>query len=736
MTRAVEPLLPSDPSSLAGHRLLGRLGAGGMGVVYLGRTESGALAAVKVIQAEYARDEAFRARFRREIEAARRVTSRWSVPLTGADAEAEQPWLATAFVAGPSLAEAVEACGPLPERSVRALGSMLASALTAVHTAGLVHRDVKPGNVLLAVDGPRLIDFGIARTADGNRAADSGPDADDTALTATDLVVGTPGFLAPEQAQGGELGPPADAFALGGLLAYAATGRPPFGTGTPDALLYRTVHDEPDLDGVSAALHTLLSGLLAKDPADRTGLDSLVEDTPADDWLPDTVVRLVADRAAALLALPGIEQTQLDASELPTQDAPSAERPSSRRKFLLISGAAVLAAGGGVAAWAASITGSGPEDPVPEHDRWHIGLQADLSGPHKAAGRAQEEGARLAVEQFNSRKNSGKNSGSGKQAPFEVGLVVRDDGGDPARAARVAKDFTLAQDILAVIGPTTDDTARAVLKVYDESYLAQVAVSPGAMDLTVPSLASRSLLQARPLDAHVAQPYAALAAAAGVKVLGLVQDRTVGVLGWETAAITTSSLRGTKIAGYPRVVPAHTKEFEPVVADMLDAGCDGFVFAGGPDAAAVFARELAAAGFDGLRLAPQSVLDPRFLKDAGEAAEGWQLTASFVDPAAVPELEPFTKAFTKRYGRPPGYQAAEAYDAVNLIIEGLLATGRKRPAREALTRRLRKSTYKGLTKTHGFDPEVGSFTQWSVHRYEVAGGRFQYAGAVPPPPSD
>ncbi|NGO76909.1 ABC transporter substrate-binding protein [Streptomyces sp. YC504] len=716
-----------------------------MGVVYLGRTESGALAAVKVIQAEYAREQAFRARFRREIEAARSVTSRWSVPLTGADAEAERPWLATAFVAGPSLAEAVADCGPLPERSVRALGAMLASALTAVHTAGLVHRDVKPGNVLLAVDGPRLIDFGIARAADGNRAdvtghvADSGHDADDTALTATDLVVGTPGFLAPEQAQGGELGPPADVFALGGLLAYAATGRPPFGTGTPDALLYRTVHDEPDLDGISAALHTLLSGLLAKDPADRSGLDALVEDTPADDWLPDAVVRLVADRAAALLALPDIEQTQLDASELPTQDAPVAERPPNRRKFLLISGAAVLAAGGGVAAWAASVPGSGPEDPVPEHDRWHIGLQADLSGPHKAAGRAQEEGARLAVEQFNSRKNSGKDSGkdsgSGRKAPFKVGLVVRDDGGEATRAARVAKDFSLAQDILAVIGPTTDGTARAVLKVYDESYLAQVAVSPGAMDLTTPSLASRSLLQARPLDAHVAQPYAALAAAAGVEVLGLVQDRTVGVLGWETAAITTSELRGTKIAGYPRVVPAHTKEFGPVVADMLDAGCDGFVFAGGPDAAAVFARELTAAGFGGLRLAPQSVLDPRFLKDAGEAAEGWQLTASFLDPAAVPELEPFTKAFTKRYGHPPGYQAAEAYDAVNLIIEGLLATGRKRPGREALTRRLRKSTYKGLTKTHGFDPEVGSFTQWSVHRYEVANGRFRYVGAVPPPSS-
>lgn len=179
----MEKLRPSDPPRIGGHRLIGRLGTGGMGVVYLGRTDTGALAAIKVILPEYAADDAFRTRFRREAEAARRVDSPWAVPVTGADTEGEQPWLATAFVPGPALSEAVARCGPLPARSVRVLGRLLARALTAVHTAGLVHRDVKPGNVLLTVDGPRLIDFGIARAADA------------TALTATDLVVGTPGFL-------------------------------------------------------------------------------------------------------------------------------------------------------------------------------------------------------------------------------------------------------------------------------------------------------------------------------------------------------------------------------------------------------------------------------------------------------------------------------------------------------------------------------------------------------------
>lgn len=185
----MERLLPADPSQLGGHRLLGRLGAGGMGVVYLARTEAGELAAVKVIQPEFAGQAEFRARFRREAASAQSVDSPWVVRVLDADTEAAAPWLATAFVPGPSLAEAVPECGTLPPRVVRVLGKVLARALEAVHGTGLVHRDVKPGNVLLALDGPRLIDFGIAK------------DAGVTALTAHDAIVGTPGYLSPEQAR-------------------------------------------------------------------------------------------------------------------------------------------------------------------------------------------------------------------------------------------------------------------------------------------------------------------------------------------------------------------------------------------------------------------------------------------------------------------------------------------------------------------------------------------------------
>ncbi|MEO3842599.1 ABC transporter substrate-binding protein [Streptomyces sp. B22F1] len=254
-------LRADDPDELGGHRLLARLGAGGMGVVYLARAGDGTLVALKVIRPEHAANPAFRARFRREVRLATGLTGRWVVPVTAADAEARAPWLATAFVPGPALVEAVDGYGPLPPYAVSALGARLAEALAEVHAAGLVHRDVKPGNVLLALDGPRLIDFGIAH--------DSGA----TALTAPDAVIGTPGYLAPEQIRaGGRAGPPSDVFALGCVLAYAATARRPYGTGNPAAVLYRTVHEAPDLAGLEVlprGLRAAITACLAKAPDDR-----------------------------------------------------------------------------------------------------------------------------------------------------------------------------------------------------------------------------------------------------------------------------------------------------------------------------------------------------------------------------------------------------------------------------------------------------------------------------------
>ncbi|MGW7584198.1 protein kinase domain-containing protein [Kitasatospora sp. NPDC054768] len=248
-----------DPRRVGGYRLLRRLGSGGMGRVYLGRTAGGRTVAVKVVRSELTDDAEFRARFRQEVAAARRVGGAWTAPVLDADTEGARPWVATGYVAGPALGDAVRTYGPLPEPAVRSLGVGLAEALAHVHGLGLVHRDVKPSNVLLTLDGPRLIDFGIARALDAAGG-----------LTRSGYVVGSPGFMSPEQANGQAVGPAGDVFSLGAVLAFAATGVHPFGEGVSAAvLLYRVLHEEPDVAGLPEPLRGIVLGCLAKDPAAR-----------------------------------------------------------------------------------------------------------------------------------------------------------------------------------------------------------------------------------------------------------------------------------------------------------------------------------------------------------------------------------------------------------------------------------------------------------------------------------
>jgi len=284
---AVRELQPGDPSAIGPYRLVGQLGQGGMGRVYLGVSPGGRPVAVKAIRAELAADPQFRARFGREVAAARRVSGVFTAQVVDADVDGPVAWMATAYVPGPSLAEAVQSRGPLPEASLLTLAAGLAESLSAIHAAGVVHRDLKPSNVLLAEDGPRVIDFGISRAA-----------AEATALTQTGLVIGSPGFMSPEQAMGNEVGPPSDIFNLGAVLAFAATGEGPFGTGTTAALLYRVAHGAPNLDRVPPAVRPLIERCLAKDPGQRPTAAGLLAEVgalqPGGDWLPDSFVRTFA----------------------------------------------------------------------------------------------------------------------------------------------------------------------------------------------------------------------------------------------------------------------------------------------------------------------------------------------------------------------------------------------------------------------------------------------------------
>ncbi|MET7474991.1 protein kinase [Streptomyces sp. NPDC005648] len=321
----MEKLAGGDPRRIGAYRLLARLGAGGMGYVYLARSDRGRTVAVKLVREELAAQEEFRARFRQEVQSARQVGGYWTAPVLDADTEAAVPWVATGYVAGPSLQQVVgHDHGALPERSVRILAAGLAHALKDIHAAGIVHRDLKPSNVLVTIDGPRVIDFGIARALE--TVTDGG-------LTRTGALVGSPGFMAPEQVRGDRITPACDVFCLGSVLAYAATGALPFGTANSGvhALMFRIAQEEPDLEGVPEGIADLVRDCLRKDPAARPGLDQVLERSGAEDtvlggrsrdpWLPSALVAQLGRHAVQLLDAEDPERT----GEVPTgQPAPEA----------------------------------------------------------------------------------------------------------------------------------------------------------------------------------------------------------------------------------------------------------------------------------------------------------------------------------------------------------------------------------------------------------------------------
>lgn len=322
----MDKLGPDDPRHIGAYRLLARLGEGGMGQVFLARSERGRTVALKLVRRELAEQPEFRARFRQEVRAAHQVGGAWTAPVLDSDTEAPIPWVATGYVAGPSLHRIVSgrpgapvadsgAYGPLPTHSVQLLGSGLAHALQHIHRAGLIHRDLKPSNVLLTIDGPRVIDFGIAR------ALESLADGD---LTRTGAMIGSPGFMAPEQVRGERVTTACDVFCLGSVLAYAATGRLPFGaaeSGGVHALMFRITQEDPDLTGVPAELAGVVRDCLAKDPAARPTTDEILarlgEPQADEPWLPATLIAQLGRQAVDLL----------DAEDPEAPDAPGASRP-------------------------------------------------------------------------------------------------------------------------------------------------------------------------------------------------------------------------------------------------------------------------------------------------------------------------------------------------------------------------------------------------------------------------
>lgn len=346
----------------AGHYLLeSRLGAGGMGVVHLARSTSGLTLAVKVVHAAFAKDPEFRGRFRQEVAAARRVSGAFTAPVVDADSEADRPWMATLYIPGPTLSEEVKRNGPLSPEKLRRLMAGLAEALRDIHRVGVVHRDLKPSNVLLAEDGPKVIDFGISRPSDSELRTETGK------------LIGTPPFMAPEQfRRPREVGPAADIFALGSVLVHAATGRGPFDSDSPYIVAYQVVHDEPDLTGVPENLAPLVLRCLSKEPEDRPTPDELMRELRSVSASYDTQAFVPGRRVPGV----AVEETRSTTGVVtgadvagagPGADVAGADRrgdgpvPSRRRwrKTLLVTAALALVAGGGLA----GVTLLGPESP-------------------------------------------------------------------------------------------------------------------------------------------------------------------------------------------------------------------------------------------------------------------------------------------------------------------------------------------------------------------------------------
>ncbi|WDM12021.1 protein kinase [Streptomyces lavenduligriseus] len=357
------PLTHHDPARLGTYHLTARLGSGGMGTVYLARSDSGRTVALKTMHARSAADPVLRTRFRLETDAARVIGGEYGARVFDADLAHETPWLATEYLIGPPLDEAVRLNGPLPERTVRAVGARLCAALARLHDSEVVHRDLKPSNIMVTADGPKVIDFGIARALGDDR------------LTRAGSAAGTPAFMSPEQAAGEEHTPAGDVFALAGVLVHAATGRGPFGTGQAADLLYRVRYAEPDLTGVPAGLLPVLLPCFAKDPRQRPTTDRLCAllgggEQDFADCLPEPVLADIARRAADVWRVTPhrLPPPAGEAGEDRGDASVGTRAGMSRRRLLSVGGGAALgvaAAGAGTWVWFGRRGGSEPARPAP-----------------------------------------------------------------------------------------------------------------------------------------------------------------------------------------------------------------------------------------------------------------------------------------------------------------------------------------------------------------------------------
>ncbi|MGP3966645.1 bifunctional serine/threonine-protein kinase/ABC transporter substrate-binding protein [Streptomyces sp. 6N223] len=753
-----QELAAEDPRQVGRYRVLARLGAGGMGRVFLARSPGGRPVAVKVVRAELADDPEFRRRFAREVAAARRVNGFFTAGVVDADPDGSPPWLATAYVAGMPLVEAVTAYGPWPQGAVRALGVGLAEALEAIHGAGLVHRDLKPSNVLLAPDGPRVIDFGISLAADA------------TALTQTGAAVGTPGFMSPEQLTGKGVTPASDVFALGAVLAYAATGEGPFGTGAAHAVNFRVAYEPAELARVpeGGGLRELLAACLEKDPARRPGVASLLERlgvgagggaAAALDWLPEPVARSVRERTdAALPATPPSPTVPTVPNAGGAFGPPVPPRPHhlpgpprqgggpSRRGLLAAGGGAAALAGLGALAWSfggggdgssggtaggtdggnsgnsgnsgdpgSPSTSSSPDDGSGQTRTVRIAVQAPLTGGNEAFGQDLLAAARLAVDEANA-------NGGYPGLRFEI--AEADDQGLAERATAAAQMAIDDTGVLAVLGPAFSGTADVACPLYADAGLA--CVTPSATNSTLTQQGYATFLRAVPDDRQSGVAIAEFLAQLDVEDVMVVDDSSAYSV--DVADAVEERLAELSVSALRESVPGDAAGMDATAQAVVSSGATGLAFLGYYDQAADLAGALAERGFAGVRVSGDGAMDPSLPDLGGGAVEGWYLVSSGCDVTDSSGGREFIQRFRTEHGRVPGLYAPRAYDVTAVIIEAVAALGAGAD-REGVFEALAGVRYDGITGEIEFG-EGGEYRGVGPDLYRVDGGEFAPHGPV------
>jgi ABC-type branched-subunit amino acid transport system substrate-binding protein len=691
-----DPLLPEDPARVGSYELVGRLGDGGQGSVYLGRDRHGREVAIKLLHARFSRDPAARSRFVRELEVASRVSGFCTARVLDADIHGDRPYIVSEFVRGPALVDLVRNEGPMDAAALLRLAIGTATALVAIHRAEIVHRDFKPPNVLIGPGGPRVIDFGIARALDSS------------AITMTSQMVGTPGYMAPEQVAGDTVGPAADVFAWGGTMLFAATGRPPFGADSIPAVLHRVVNAEADLSPLPGPLAELVGSCLAKDPARRpTSSDVLFR------LLEMAGATMTAgEQAGDLLERGATLLTEVSLESPPSQLTRRGARPARHR--LLVAATPVILAGLAILVPTVIFQmRSQPKSVI-------VGLIAPLTGLEADFSIDIRDGVALAMDEYKAGK-----------PPVPVRLVYYDTHGTD-EGARQAAQRAVSDGVAAVIGPKSDSETMQVAPILESRQIPSVSPVAGGRALVrngwrfwhtmaaddedaVRGLADMVTRRARRTDKIV--------------VLDDKRDDSPYAAAEFTSQVEDAGKTVERLSMPPRPAKG-TADYSGVVERMKKLKPDVVFFGGSSLSAGPLIKQARKAGFDGKFYLTESSLTTDLAELAGnKAVEGTVLSCSCISPPKAPDArfpqlyDELLQRFEKAHKQPGGH-APESYDAAWSILHALQKG--KRTGRD-INAFLRIIDEPGATQWLHFGP-FGEPIGTNTYIYQWQGGLLCFIG--------